>query len=53
MPPAEHEKPGDLANFYVLKINGVLGDESLDIEMFDDLIAWLEEKQELVNRRLK
>lgn len=45
------EKPGDLANFYVMKITDDSGDDWLDIETFDDLIAWLEEKQETVKSR--
>jgi len=38
------EKPGDLANFYVMKQTDDLGDDWLDIETFDDLIDWLEER---------
>lgn len=41
-----HEKPGDLANFYLKKESRDLGDDDIDIESLDDLIAWLDEKRE-------
>lgn len=40
------EKPGDLANFYVFKETTDLGDDWLDVAALDDLIVWLEERQE-------
>ena len=39
------ETPGDLANFYVFKETSDSGDEQLDIETLDDLICWLQERQ--------
>jgi hypothetical protein len=40
------ETPGDLANFYVFKETSGMGDEQLDIESLDDLLCWLQVKQE-------
>jgi len=44
-------KPGDLANFYVFKETRELGDDWLDVGTLDDLLAWLEERQENTLRR--
>ena len=41
------ETAGDLANFYVFKETSDLGDEQLDIKSLDDLLCWLQEKQEV------
>src|SRR5579872_2488358 len=45
------EKPGDLANFYLFKETTDLGDDWLDVATLDDLLAWLEERQESRLRR--
>ena len=39
-----HEKPGDLANFYLKKECRSIGDEDIDVPTLDDLLAWLEER---------
>src|SRR5579863_3509915 len=46
-----NEKPGDLANFYIVKETTDLGDEWLDLYAIDDLLGWLEEKQERRSQR--
>ena len=40
-----HEKPGDVANFYLTEACRERGDELMDVESLDDLIAWLADKQ--------
>lgn len=45
------EKPGDLANFYVFRETTDLGDDWLDLSTLDDLLVWLEERQESRARR--
>jgi hypothetical protein len=38
-------KPGDLANFYLTRACRERGDEPIDVESLEDLIAWLSERQ--------
>jgi len=46
------EKPGDMANFFVSKETTDLGDDLLDdLETLDELVGWLEERQESRSRR--
>jgi hypothetical protein len=40
-----HDTPGDLANFYLNKSCRERGDELIDVESFEELIAWLDERQ--------
>ena len=47
------EKPGDLVNFYLFEDTTDVGDDWLDVDTLDDLLAWLGERQENVSRRLK
>lgn len=37
--------PGDLPNFYVTEDTTEVGDDVLDIDSLDDLIAWLDERR--------
>lgn len=46
-----HETPGDLSNFYVFKETEDNGEDSIDVPTLDDLIAWLDEKNEIARRR--
>ena len=39
------EKPGDLANFYLTRACRERGDDLIDVESLEDLIAWLSERQ--------
>lgn len=39
------EEPGDLANFYLMRACRERGDDLIDVESLDDLIAWLSERQ--------
>ena len=39
------EKPGDLANFYLTRACRERGDDLIDVESLDDLVAWLSERQ--------
>lgn len=38
-----HEKPGDLPNFYVTREMMDTGEEQLEINTVDDLVAWLDD----------
>jgi hypothetical protein len=40
-----YEKPGDVANFYLTEACRERGDELMDVESLDDLIAWLAVRQ--------
>jgi hypothetical protein len=40
-----NDKPGDLANFYVMKGTTDTGDDWLDLTTPDDLLVWLDEQQ--------
>ncbi|MBS0261506.1 MAG: hypothetical protein JSS02_06070, partial [Planctomycetes bacterium] len=44
------ETPGDLANFYLFKETTDSGDECLDLETLDDLLVWLNDRQETRSR---
>jgi hypothetical protein len=37
-----YEQPGDSPNFYVTEDTTDVGDEQVDLETVDDLVAWLE-----------
>lgn len=37
------DQPGDLANFYVIKETSDLGNEPLEIDTVDGLVAWLDD----------
>jgi hypothetical protein len=39
------EKPGDLVNFYVFQGTTDVGDEQIDLNSVDELVAWLEHLQ--------
>lgn len=39
------EKPGDLANFSLKRACRERGDDLIDVESLEDLIAWLSERQ--------
>lgn len=39
------ENPGDLANFYVFRDTTDVGDEQLDLNSVDELVAWLDRLQ--------
>lgn len=45
------KKPGDLANFYLFEETDDVGDEWLDAENLDELIDWLQQRQESRARR--
>lgn len=39
-----HETPGDLANFYLTKACRGRGDELVEVEDLEELVAWLDER---------
>ena len=39
------EKPGDLVNFYLTRACREIGDDLIDVESLEGLVAWLSERQ--------